>query len=382
MERAVPRPGRSTSPSRRCAAAVLAALAAWLPGAGPAAAQPSSRGRLRWERFWQRPQSISKYHASVKKAFAPLVADARKSTVGVYCGGKRVSLGTVVDAAGYVATKASELDGAVECRLPDGSRRKAEIVATDRTTDLALLKVEGGNLTAVAWADRPAPAVGSWIVTPGPGSEPVSLGVVSVAERLLAPPRRAAPTYGFLGISFDTSRSEPFIERVYPSTGAARAGLRAGDVILQADGKKVADRRELQNRLRKAKPGDKIRLHIQRGSGHRDITATLGRWLTGRQLNPQEHMGGELSRRSSGFGRVVQHDSALRPNQCGGPAVDSSGKAVGINIARAGRVESYLLPAGKVREVVARLKRAAERKAADEKAAEDQRPPASQPAKK
>jgi hypothetical protein len=40
-----------------------------------------------------------------------------------------------------------------------------------------------------------------------------------------------------------------------------------------------------------------------------------------------------------------QHDSVLAPNQCGGPVIDIYGNAIGINIARAGRVSSYAIPA-------------------------------------
>ncbi len=34
----------------------------------------------------------------------------------------------------------------------------------------------------------------------------------------------------------------------------------------------------------------------------------------------------------------------LKPQECGGPVIDLDGKAVGVNIARAGRVESYAIP--------------------------------------
>jgi serine protease Do len=45
----------------------------------------------------------------------------------------------------------------------------------------------------------------------------------------------------------------------------------------------------------------------------------------------------------------------LRPIDCGGPVVDVDGKVVGLNIARAGRVESYALPSSLVRETVDKL---------------------------
>jgi serine protease Do len=55
-------------------------------------------------------------------------------------------------------------------------------------------------------------------------------------------------------------------------------------------------------------------------------------------------MGGALSDRRNGFPIILQHDAALRPSDCGGPLVDLDGKVVGINIARAGRTETYAAP--------------------------------------
>ena len=45
---------------------------------------------------------------------------------------------------------------------------------------------------------------------------------------------------------------------------------------------------------------------------------------------------------------MIQHDTVLDPGECGGPIIDTSGRAIGINIARAGRVVSYALPSSLV----------------------------------
>jgi S1-C subfamily serine protease len=41
---------------------------------------------------------------------------------------------------------------------------------------------------------------------------------------------------------------------------------------------------------------------------------------------------------------------------CGGPVVDLSGKAVGVNIARAGRVETYAVPADTAKLLIRELR--------------------------
>jgi serine protease Do len=68
--------------------------------------------------------------------------------------------------------------------------------------------------------------------------------------------------------------------------------------------------------------------------------------------NSEEFMGSFLSNRRSGFPFILQHDTVLKQTDCGGPLVDLDGKVVGINIARAGRVESYAIPAQAVRELL------------------------------
>ena len=55
-------------------------------------------------------------------------------------------------------------------------------------------------------------------------------------------------------------------------------------------------------------------------------------------------LGSELSRKRTGFPVILQHDTIIKPKDCGGPLVDLDGKTVGINIARAGRTESYAIP--------------------------------------
>ena len=45
------------------------------------------------------------------------------------------------------------------------------------------------------------------------------------------------------------------------------------------------------------------------------------------------------------FPTILQHDSVLAATDCGGPILYLEGRVVGINICRAGRVETYAVPA-------------------------------------
>ena len=90
-----------------------------------------------------------------------------------------------------------------------------------------------------------------------------------------------------------------------------------------------------------------IRLNVVRGDKPLEVVATL----TCGEIYFQDRISGALSERAGGFPRALQHDTILEPQDCGGPLLDLDGKAVGVNIARAGRVISYALPA----DTVARL---------------------------
>ena len=63
-----------------------------------------------------------------------------------------------------------------------------------------------------------------------------------------------------------------------------------------------------------------------------------------------------MNDRSSDFPAVFQHDTVLQPNQSGGPLVDLDGHVIGINIARAGRTESYALPADLILPLIEPMK--------------------------
>ena len=75
-----------------------------------------------------------------------------------------------------------------------------------------------------------------------------------------------------------------------------------------------------------------------------------------------------MSSRRGGFESVLQHDTVLRPEQCGGPILNTKGQAIGINIARATRVASYALPASVIVELIAEMKVRDADVAADENA--------------
>lgn len=292
---------------------------------------------------------------SVRRAFRASTAEARKSTVRVLCDGKTKALGAVVDAKGLVVTKASELRGEITCRTFNDEVYEAEIVDTDRDNDLALLKlkIDKKELSPVKWLPSGSPPVGSFLATTGLDELPLAIGVLSVG------PRRIAHQRGFLGVGLDEADAGPVINEVIPQSAAASAGLKLHDVITQVNGTQVQKAMAMIRLISRLRPGDEVKLKVKRAEEELNFRIRLGTpEMNGERTDRFSRMnalGGKLSTRRAGFPVALQHDTVLAPDQCGGPIVDLDGNVVGINIARAGRVNSYAVPADVVRKLVDKM---------------------------
>jgi serine protease Do len=304
------------------------------------------------------PAALQATDAKVLAAFRDVIKDPSQCTVRVLADGKKAALGAVVDSQGFVITKASEMKGKLQCQLQDGRLVSADVVGKDTSVDLALLKIDATKLPSIAWADSPDASVGSWLITPGIELDPVAVGVVSVGARKIAAPS------GALGVQLDQKDDIARIDRVMPDSAAERAGMQNGDTVLKVNGKDIKGRQNLIETVRAFMPGERIEVIVKRGEKEVALTVTLGNLAQlfhgNERAEFQNNLGGALSERRAGFTLAIQHDSVLKPHECGGPIVDLDGKCLGINIARAGRVESYAIPAALVRDVVGKLKAAAD----------------------
>jgi serine protease Do len=301
---------------------------------------------------------------AVVGAFKSVVARSAKSTVRILCDGKEAALGTIVSAEGLIVTKDSELKGAITCKLPDGKTVDARKIGVEKKYDLAMLSVKAAGLQPIEWADSKSALVGNWLASSGTGEAPVAIGVVSVASR--KPPLRdmpgptPPPDSGYLGIGLEDGDGAPVIGSVSPRSAAAKAGLKVGDMVLAIQGAKVSDGDRLVSMIQRFKVGDVIKLEIKRGQKVEKLEVTLGKrprdMMGGGRAEFQNRLGSSLSNRRGGFPAILQHDQVIKPSDCGGPVVGLDGKAVGVNIARAGRVESYAIPSEDVRALLNDLK--------------------------
>jgi serine protease Do len=293
------------------------------------------------------------------ESFREVVAKPSRSTVRILCDDKDAALGMVVGSDGWILSKANDLKGKVACKLKDGRQFDATIVGIHKEHDLAMLKIDAKNLVAVEFTPSKGIDAGSWVACAGIKEEPVGIGVVSVSTRTIAKP---GPTFtvdtsksGFLGVTLEPGEGGVKIMTIQPKSAAEKAGLKPQDTIVALKGQNITEVEAFIQEMARHKPGDVVTLKIVRGEEELELKATLEKRPPNRG-DFQNRMGSELSSRRTGYPTILQHDSVVKPTDCGGPIVDLEGRVIGINICRAGRTESWAVPSEVVQTVLADLK--------------------------
>lgn len=92
---------------------------------------------------------------------------------------------------------------------------------------------------------------------------------------------------GYVGISFKELDQDAaaqlhidrtvglYVDQVVPGGGAAQAGIQKGDIITKVEGNKVYESSDLQERVGRLQPGDKIKIGVLRGNEEKDFSVTL-----------------------------------------------------------------------------------------------------------
>jgi putative serine protease PepD len=273
---------------------------------------------------------------------------ANKGVVEVTAGQGQGS-GFVYDGDGHIVTNDHVVDGAtsVSVRFWNGKTFDAQVVGTDASTDLAVLKVDApaSNLFPLSLGDSSKLAVGDSVVAIGSpfGLEgTVTSGIVSALHREMTSPNHfaidnsiqtdAAINHGnsggpllnaqgkvvgitsqiesnsggnegvgfaipsntvssiaaqlissgkadhaFLGVVLQDSSAQTgaAISQVRAGTPAARAALRAGDVVTTAAGTRINSASELRAVINAHRPGDTISVTYTRGGQSHTVTVKL-----------------------------------------------------------------------------------------------------------
>jgi S1-C subfamily serine protease len=297
----------------------------------------------------RRVGTYEREHASLLRELQPVVSGVRPSTFEVINPTYWASIGTLVTSDGYAITKASELiqDQPIKARFGRDKTVSATLVKVDTENDVALLKLEEGTYQPIhLHAAEPQP--GQMLLSVGVRDPIMALGVCSCEARSLLP-RRAQ-----IGVVPEEAPGGIAIYKV--QNAAYRAGLRDGDVIVSVQGREVKKVPEFVSLIRKYRAGDELTVKTKRGDSVMDFIVRLGNTrsmsVEAPRFEAMNLLGSINSSRASDFPWVMQHDTPLMPEQCGGPLVNLAGEVVGINIARGGRTASYALTGEHLAEVL------------------------------
>jgi serine protease Do len=248
-------------------------------------------------------------------------------------------LGTAA-APRLVVTKLSALRGrrAASCVLPDGAVVLAEQIAEDRGLDLALLQFDQEVFSP---REMSTGGFGDIVFA---GAEPLAGLIARDCHDELPHPVK-------LGAELDASENNFLtVVTVAPNSFAASGGWRPMDRLVQFSWQPISSFDDLLAALESWQPGDWATVTVQRGDRDLQLSATLTPDPAG-QFEKTEYLdgrAGRLSERRTGLAGVIQHDIAIRPQDCGGPLVNSRGELVGINIARRARESTLAVPISRV----------------------------------
>jgi len=268
--------------------------------------------------------------------------------------------GLIVDAKnGYVLTNDHVVrdvvpnDGKIRVGLSNKQTFDAKVLGSDPTYDIAVLKINGGNLPAVKLSPKEDLEIGEWVIAIGNPygfRNTVTVGVLSATDRSLAADQNSTPLEGLLqtdaainpgnsggplcdidgnvigintaiiggasGLGFAISASSiqsavdeiikfgrvrhgwtgatfwditdrlatrldlkstdgALVVEIYRDSPADAAGIKPGDVVLEADGRKIQNAADMQSVLRDKRSGDSLKLRVSRKGKSIDITLKL-----------------------------------------------------------------------------------------------------------
>ena len=302
----------------------------------------------------------------VEAAFEAQRQVLQDSSAAIYMGRKPIGYGVIMSADGYILTKRSELflldpktkksSLKEDLKIIVGEDRYSEVslLASDIEWDLAILKIDAKNLTSIQWADASDIEQGTWVVTNGSTTKKrrrVNIGIISAKAREI---KGELPV--MLGVGLKEQDDGVEITAVTKKSGAEAAGILKGDLIKTFDGAEVTKREQILDIIREKQPGDFVEVEFLREGKMLKHKMELRprKEITGGGKAPQnrnDQMSGDYSERRNSFPMALQTDIDQISRQTGGPLLNLAGKAVGINIARANRAESFAIPAKEAQQV-------------------------------
>lgn len=287
-----------------------------------------------------------------------LLSTVRRATVEVLIDGRPVVLGTIVDADGVVLSKRSDILtyrgdplGKVTCRLFNGEKLLARVVADSHGDDVVLLQLPKRGLTCAPWSQNDEPRRGAIVIVPVPGKDVSETGVMSVDHSFFskADAGRVQLTVAMREAGVTVTSSNKDLERY---RRLIRGSICVGDVITQVDGKECPDLAtyDAQTKNQTFIGGEFVRFAIRRNGVTSQVALPIEAEPPADSITSREYA--DVSLRLSGFPAVVSHDTIVARQHCGGPVVDLDGRVVAVNIARLHRFSTLAIPQTTIQRLV------------------------------
>lgn len=292
-------------------------------------------------------------------AFREITEQYRHSVVRFWRGKRMICSGLILTQDGIIVTKSSELRTSnFEIELPDGELVSGKVLKRVKDNDLLFVKVDRqfeSTIQINKWSDKEiinTLPLGSIVVAVGFGGEPTAIGVKSVELRNLA-----QSGYAVLGVQLGNQQNDLTIKSLSPDSAAQKAGLLPGDKITKIGGEEIETLDQLREKLRSLKPNSRLPVEFEREGRAAASLVKLGSSNARNDKAAQNYpQGGRLSRKRVQFTEALQSDTPFDPKHAGGPLLDIQGRMLGLNIARAGRIKSYTLPAHTISKELDTLK--------------------------
>jgi len=173
--------------------------------------------------------------------------------------------------------------------------------------------------------------------------------VSSLGSRFIDMPLKKS-NIGYFGANATFIKEMITITDISRGSPASRY-LKLKDQVTSINGTPVSRPEHYGAELSKFKPGDSITVDVIREDKPMQVSLRLTDYSKSGSHVADRFDGGK-SERSTGFSKVLIHDAAIFPEDCGGPVWDESGNFYGINIARHSRTSAVIMPASVITKFI------------------------------
>jgi len=245
----------------------------------------------------------------------------------------------------YIISKSSLIGANPIIKLNDGKTVPVKVVYRDKNTDLVLLdpisKIKGGISVSTFEKDSlNSSQLGDFVLSILPDATNSEVSVIGSTTLSL----NKVAAMAFLGAA--VAYKQPVeITVVQPGSPAANAGVQLGDQVRSINSIAIDRPEDYGNQLIKYWIGDTIKFDVLRQGKLISRQIILSSRPERPATHPADLFEGGKSNRRDGFNTVFVQSTNIRPEQCGGPVVDTNENFYGINIARFSRTSTIVAPA-------------------------------------